>query len=163
MQAETKTPVVKSSFALKLEESIREIFPLSHVDAVQLKLTGDPFISIRFSLGKDASEYINGYFENDDFTHRITIDGVSSEFSLIKGGKLDVSSSCNSFSVKPEPGSYLAFGRVKTGWRNFKTDSEDKAVKKIVDYFKNMKQLISENVDKLTENSKNLIKAKKYI
>jgi hypothetical protein len=58
--------------------------------------------------------------------------------------------------VDPEPGSHMAFGRVKIGWRK-KTATPEKMIKGMQDYFKKMKKTLNDNRDRIPERDMELI------
>ena len=148
-------------FKEKLQDSIKAIFPHSYVSVSSNNGFGSASIVISFLMAKDASECSNGIEQNDDFRHTIWIYGVDAEGNHMTDKQLSVECSTGSFSIKSE-NRMLAYGRVNTKWRNFKTDSEDKAVTKIATYFEKMKDLIAQNKDRLTDYSRNLVEQKQY-
>ncbi len=148
-------------FKEKLHDSIKEIFPHSFVSVKSNNGFGQASMVIQFRLGKDSSEYPNAIHNNDDFSHTIWIYGVDAEGNHETNKQLSVECSTGSFSIKSE-NRMLAFSSVNTKWRNFKTDSEDKAVIKIATYFERLKDLIAQNKDRLTDYSKNLVEQKQY-
>lgn len=147
-----------NKFTEALEKTISATFPESKVSVQMIQITGDPFCIIRFTLGKDKSEYTNGYAENDNVKHNISIYGFDSEGNPKES--LKVESAYTSFYAKSTNRLY-AYDRIKTGWRNF-TTTEDKAIVKIGDYFKKLKFLLIDNFDKLTADSQKLMIAKGY-
>lgn len=132
-----------------LTSEITKIFPESGVSCKYTKFLSDGSIDLNFTFGKDSSEYSNGIINNDDFLNRINI-------RLVAGNTWKVeSSSAASFSRKPNKElpseKYLAFGRVKTGWRNFSTYDEKVVIKRIVEFYKKVKGLLIENKHQLTD------------
>lgn len=132
-----------------LTTEIKKIFPDCGVSCKYTKFLGDGSIDLAFTFGKDSSEYSNGIINNDDFFNHINI-------RLVAGNKWNAeSSSAASFSRKPNKElpneKYLAYGRVKTGWRNFSTYDEQVVIKKIIEFYKKVKGLLIENKHQLTE------------
>jgi hypothetical protein len=130
---------------------IKAIFPNSGVSA---KVTGHilPSISIFFTLGKDTTEFANGYAENDPAMQRITV-------WLDKLPLKVESGSAGTFTIKAPVGSHLAYGRVKVGWRNFTAD-ESKVADKIAAYFMKLRNALIANIDNIDPRDLDLVKSK---
>lgn len=144
-----------------LTNEIKKIFPDCGISCKYTKFMGDGSIDLGFTFGKDNSEYQNGIIRNDDFFNHIDI-------RLVAGNKWNVeSSSASSFSRKPNKElpneKWLAFGRVKTGWRNFSTYDEKVVIKRIVEFYKKVKGLLVENKHQLTETTLKLGEQKGWI
>lgn len=150
---------MKNAFTDKIEKAIKDSFPHSRAVADIGRMLGETHCVISFTLGADNSEYANGIINNDNCHHTIFIYGFDEQGN--RKETLEVSSDSGSFYVKPVPGSYLAYSRVKTGWRNFKAN-EVKTVEKIGNYFAKVKQLLNENFDNLTDDTKALMQKKGY-
>jgi hypothetical protein len=151
---------MKNQFTEKLEQLILSVFPESFVSVEVMKIIGDPFCRVSFLLAKDENECVNRISENDHVKHFITIYGVNEDLTM--KDKLEVTCNYGSFYVKPPVGSYLALGRIKTGWRNF-TANEDKTIEKIHNYFINLKKILVENLDEMTDETKALMIKKVYV
>ena len=135
---------------IKLE--IKKIFPKSWVDA-KFSSSFYPSITVMFTLTpKDKSNVTR---HNDPVYHDLVIDGISKDGIL--GDKVTVDVNIGgTINITPKPGSYLAFDKLKVGWRK-KTDVPDKIVKYIGDYFKKLKQMILSNKDKMRDQDKELV------
>jgi hypothetical protein len=146
-------------FVKKLEATIKKIFPKSYIQIYASKNLGAS-ITFRFALGKDKSEWVNGIIQNDPLFHTWMIGWNSfTEGHFIKD-KIEADMSVGgTLKIKPEEGSYMAFGRVKIGWRK-KTDTPDKIIKHFDNYFKKVKQTLKSNKDNLPDEDKRLNKNK---
>jgi hypothetical protein len=156
--AEANLPTV-DEFIKSLEGAVRKIFPKSFVQIYASTNLGAS-ITFKFALGKDKSEWANGIIQNDPLFHTWMIGWNSfTEGHFIKD-KIEADLSVGgSLKIKPEEGSYLAFGRVKIGWRK-KTATPDKIIQHFENYFKKMQQVLKSNKDKLPDEDKNLNKNK---
>jgi len=137
------TPAGK--FAAELKQIVLKHFPHSFAYArFDVGLT--PSIFVTFALGKDKTEWINTYLENDPAKHKFSIFGMTKEgfttdkmtMDCIMGG---------SIQVLPAAGSHYAYDSVKVGWR--KKTGDDAALKKHFDaYMVKLKKLIKDNADR---------------
>lgn len=146
----------------QLKENISKIFPKSYLYVGVEKGLGDPHILIRFTLA-DKGEYENGIAQNDKAGQIIFIYGVDAEGNP-RGNKLATEIvQGQSITVLPTE-KFLAFGRIKTGWRNFSGD-EKTTIKRITKYFENLMILLIDAYDsaKLTDDAKKLMVEKGYI
>lgn len=126
-----------------LEEAISAIFPNSYVDVNFSEKLGKD-ITIRFALGKDTSEFPNGYFDNDRARQvmMVAYDQINDDntlfdkinIGLIKGGYIIISN----------------YDRIKVGFRK-KTDTPERIVQYIDNYFKKLKQVLIENADQMQD------------
>ena len=124
------------------------------------KSLGEKAIYIVTALEKDISKVPHKIWMNDRAFQKFFVYGVNEDDTLqgklqaelIQGGKL---------LVKPEPGSHMAFGSVKFGWRK-KSGTPDQIVRHFGNYFKRVqktikdsKGMIPEAVDGVMESSMN--------
>lgn len=141
----------------KLDAELKQILPKSFIQVRFVTRLGKS-IQVDMTLGKDRSEWANGIEHNDPLRQTIFIWAESQHDKWPESGlpeKLKAENSGGTLLVKPAPGSFYAFDRVKLGWRN-KTGTPDVIFKYIVDYVKKVKNIITENNDKLPyENIKN--------
>lgn len=144
-------------FVSKLEAAIRKVFPKSYVEVRASSNLGKS-IGVRFALGKDKSEWVNGIIQNDplfsswmvgwqsfDDEGNWTKDKIEAELST--GGTL---------KIIPEPGSHMAFSSAKIGWRK-KTAPPDKIIQHFANYFKKAKKVLKDNKDKIPSEDMKLI------
>jgi hypothetical protein len=145
-------------FIVQIETAIKNSFPKSRVN-VRIDGLGKESLFIGFSLGKDKSEFSSGILQNDILWTQIWIHNLL-PFDPNKKYKVELSVG-GSISTKPEEGSYLAYGKEKTGWRNF-TATPDNIVKKLDKYFKNTKDILKRlcKEGKISDNNIELVKSK---
>ena len=143
-------------FVSKLESEIKKVFPNSFIRAYASTSLGAS-IHLTFALGNGKSEWPNGIIQNDVLHHSFMIGWNSfTEGHFIKD-KIEADLSVGgSLKVEPEKGSYMAFGRVKTGWRK-KTDTPEKIITYIGNYFKKVKQVLKNNKDRIPTRDMELI------
>ncbi len=151
-----KTP---SEFTKSLQDAILKSFPESTVEVSIRTGLGEPYCVVYFTLGKGSLEYANQIAENDNVIHKIMIYGFDAEGN--PNDVLSVESNYGSFYTKSD-NRMFAFGKIKTGWRNFKSDKRSTVVK-IGKYFEKVKSLLQENFDKLTDDTQALMIKKSYI
>lgn len=146
-----------SEFMKQLEAAIRKYFPKSFVRIQSSKNLGSS-IFLSFAIGKDKSQWLNGIFENDPVASKFMIGFDSfADDKFIKDKILAEIISGGSLTIKPEPGSHLAFSRVKLGWRK-KTATPDKIIKHFENYFKKMKKIVNDHKEDIPDDQYNLIK-----
>jgi hypothetical protein len=128
-----------TELALKIEATIKEIFPNSHVNA---KFSSNIMnsITIWFTLGKDKSEYANGIAQNDPLWQILHVENMSKEGVLEPKLKI-ISTIAGRLSLKN-------YTRVKTGWRNYQ-GSPEQIIEHIRKYFTNVKQVLIANKDNI--------------
>lgn len=137
-----------SDFAKELENSVKSVFPDSYV---QVRPSKDS-VTLFFRLGKDKTEWKNGIEENDVAIHNI-------HYFIQRDNTFSAESNYGSISVKPPVGSHYAYGRVRTGWRNFKADQAN-CVRKTTDYFKKLKNIIKDNISNMVDYDADIAKKK---
>lgn len=154
-----EAPMTVDEFTKALEATIKKIFPKSFVRATASTNLGAS-IGLVFALGGGKNEWTNGIIENDPLFHRWMIGWNSfTENAFIKDKIVAELSTGGSLKVDPEPGSHMAFGRVKIGWRK-KTAPPDKMIKSMGDYFKKVKKVLKDNWDRVPERDRELNKNK---
>lgn len=126
-----------------LEEAISNTFPESYVD-VELSERLGKDVTIRFALGKDKSEFPNGYFDNDRAKQVIVVayDQINDDNTLF-----------DKINVRLIKGGYIInsdYDRIKVGFRK-KTDTPEKIVQYIDKYFQQVKQVLIENADQMED------------
>ena len=121
-------------FMTEVEKSFKSYFPNARFEIGYYKLFGE---YIQISFGLVALNELTGNYEiNDPVKHSYLID--------MKGDDYVVESRCSGISINPEEGSYMAMGRVKTGFRNF-TLSPEKSIKRFQTFFKRLRVLVDVN------------------
>jgi hypothetical protein len=140
-----------------LDKTIRKIFPKSYIH-VKYNNSLYSSISISFALGKDKNEWVSGYIDNDTAWQRFSIDNKGKDLSEdpTLPEFITVDTKSNSFTVKPEKDSYMAFGRVKVPFRKT-TGTPDKVLKYIEKYFILLKKMLQDNKDNIPEEHLELI------
>ena len=147
--------------AVRIRKEIERYMPPGAVLTCEVqKSLGEKAIYIVTALEKDISKVPHKIWMNDRAFQKFFVYGVNEDDTLqgklqaelIQGGKL---------LVKPEPGSHMAFGSVKFGWRK-KSGTPDQIVKHFGNYFKRVqktikdsKGMIPEAVDGVMESSMN--------
>lgn len=144
--------------AAEIEKTIRKHFPNSFI-SVYFNSNIHPSISIRFTIGKDKSEWANGIIQNDPLWQVLMISsGINRNGDIV--GKLSLERiSGGSFAIKPEPGSHLAFGRHKVPFRKVSGDSR-KIISGVDKYFSKVKSELKKSIDKFYDKDISLIKSK---
>jgi hypothetical protein len=160
MLMEAKGPMKVSEFISSLESAIKKSFPKSLVRVQASKNLGSS-IGVTFALGKDKSEWANGIIHNDPLHHVLMIGwNEFAEDAFLKDKiTLDKPNIGGSLKVLPEEGSYMAFGRVKLGFRK-KTAPPEGIVKHLGNYFKKVKGILKDNIDRLTDEDRIIAKKK---
>ena len=95
----------------------KEVFPLSSCGVIQM----NSMVFFTMYLARDNTEVANGIMLNDPLSYRATIEGndyVETDLGLF---------------VKPEPGSHLAYDRVKLRKKTIKNVTEEKLLKRFRD------------------------------
>lgn len=155
---EVKTMKV-DDFVNKLDSIIRKHFPKSHVNVQVSKNLGKE-IDVFFTLGKNKSEWVNKIAENDPLYHRFMLAWNAFEDNEFTKDKFEAELSVGgSLKVLPGPKSYMAFDRVKIGWRK-KTGTPEAILKHFDNYFNKMKKVLKDNFDNMTEEDRELNKDK---
>ena len=156
---EAKKIETSEEFISDLEKVIKKSFPKSSVKVGITGLSGESLL-IKFSLGNGKSEYPNGIIHNDPVHTHIWIFDLL-PFDPNKKYKVELGGIGGSITTKPEEDSYLAYDRVKTGWRSFSA-TPDKIVTKIDKYFSKVKDLLKKLVkdNKISDDHLELVKSK---
>ena len=144
-------------FVSKIEQEIKKIFPKSYADVEFSKGLGTSIV-IAFALGKDKSEWVNGYFENDLVAMRMFIwgkqdDNITREGEIV--GDLELKNDSSSFVIKPTD-KYTAYSRVKVPFRKA-TGNPDKILVYIKKYFTNFKKVLQDNRENMTDEHLKLV------
>lgn len=155
-EAKTLTPEAEKYIG-GIQSSIKNLFPNSAVKVSGGSGIGSDSIFITFTIGKDKSEWSNGISQNDPMYHSIIIHGIVGPDGNINDGKFQTDAGIARLSVKPEEGSYMAFDNIKTGWRKFSLPA-DKIPARLDKYFKNLKKLAKDNIDRFTDNDIDVVK-----
>jgi len=141
----------ETALAKTIEDELVKLFPDSNIVVRYEKGMGH-HLYLGFTLGKDKTEYNNGIWENDVAAHKIMFH--------IKNNTYSSSRISGNIYAKPEPGSYMAGRMIKAPWREFTTPDSKVVVKKVVDYFTKLKQLLIDNVDELHNFNADLVRQK---
>jgi hypothetical protein len=144
-------------FVLQLDAAIRKIFPKSYIEVRSSSSLGKS-ISVRFTLGKDKSEWTNGIIQNDVLfsSWMVGWNSFDNEGNFIKDKIEAEISTGGSLKIVPGEGSHMAFDRAKIGWRK-KTASPDKIIQHFTNYFKKAKKVLKDNKDKIPPRDMELI------
>jgi hypothetical protein len=146
-------------FIKKLESVAKKHFPKSYINIRATKNLGSS-IDFTFALGKDKSQWNMGIIHNDPLHHLFHIGWNSFAEGVFIKDKIEADKNIGgSLTIKPEAGSHMAFGRVKIGWRK-KTAPPDKLIQHFDNYFKKMKQVLKDNIDKMDDEHKKILKIK---
>jgi hypothetical protein len=141
----------------EIEKEILKIFPKSYVD-VKFDSHIFPGITIKFGLGKDKSEWPNGYWENDPAQMFIFIRGQK-ESDLSKDGTINgllyVENKSGSFLIKPTD-RFMAYSKIKVPFRKTIGNGE-KIIQYLKKYFLTFKKALQDNRDKMTDEHIQLI------
>ena len=140
----------------ELEQALKKELPKFGVSA-KFSSNMHPTITIYITYGKDKSEYTNGIWQNDRLAHVSTISGFDREGN-INSDKLQAKA-LKSIIITDDAPDGLAFGSIKSGWRNFKADPK-KIVSKYVDYAKKIKKITADNMDKFKPGMQKFLKDK---
>jgi len=162
---ESSAGITIKEYINKLEKEIQKIFPKS-LASVRLHKGLMPSIVIVFGIGKDKSEWQNGILRNDPVVHKLSIffEDISENGSLTETDLLpqvlsfDVSIG-GRITIKATDG-FSAYSSMKTGIRK-KKGNPDQIFKHIVNYFKKLKTIWVNNLDKLDDEHYKLY-GKKY-
>ena len=141
-----KTTEEVKKFMEKIETEYKKLFPKGWMNIRLDKGLGKEQLYLVFGI-QPKEKWSSNLMDNDPglqkmFIYGITSEGVGDklEADMITGGSL---------TVKPEEGSYMAFGRVKFGWRKKSTGSLEDMEKHLINYFKKMKKVVEDNKDNL--------------
>jgi hypothetical protein len=149
-----------NELAEKIKLAIKEVFPNSYVVS-KFSTSFYPSIHVKFTLGKDQTEWSNGIIDNDPMIHDFTIDAegreLNSDGTLPEKVTIDTHRG-GSISTAPTE-KYMAYGRLKLGFRK-KTDSPEKIVDYIKKYFSRAKEIIKQNIEKMHPREIDFIKSK---
>jgi hypothetical protein len=158
---EEASTMTAPEMADKIRDAIKEVFPDSLVKSEFEPKAIYRNIYVAFTLGKDKSEYTNGYAENDPMLHRFSITGPTDELPAdgTLPPKVTVEASQGGhIYITPEE-KYLAYGRLKLGWKK-KTGTPEQIVAHMKNYFVKAKELIKQNMDKMHKDHVDLVKTK---
>lgn len=120
----------------EIEKIIKKYFPKSYM-SIKFSTSITNSIWIRFALGTEK-DWPSGYFENDIVSARMVIWGFEKDGSF-PSGKLQYEPTNTGFVIKPGPGSYNAYDRVKVPSRK-KTGTPEQILKSIDKYFSDLKK-----------------------
>lgn len=138
------------ALAARIRKEIEKHMPPGAVLKCEVvRYLGRKSIHVTTALEKDLSKVANRIRDNDRALQTFYVDGVNDDDTL-KDKLTATISRGGSLTVKPEPGSYYAFGHVKFGWRK-KSGTPDQIVKHFGDYFKKVKKVIQDNKDMMPE------------
>lgn len=150
----------QQQFIQQLQQAIQNVFPQSLVEVALRGFSTHKDIHITFTLGKDKSEYPMNIINNDKAHWGIWVNKLPGNMYEVEGR------SASSFYVTPNKEypkeKYLAFGSVKTGWKNFKSHTEEEVINKLVKFFIKAKQVMVENKERMTPDFKKLGETKGY-
>ena len=125
------------NFCQAIEREFRKYFPKGFFECSKKKgIDGKPMYSYSFGLIGDINDVPNRIRGNDPMFH--------SGLIFIEGDQLELNPLQSSLYTKPEPGSYLAMGTIKTRMRKTKGD-EAKLIKYFGNFFKKLRKIVDEN------------------
>lgn len=125
-----------------IEKAFKKYFPNGYFGYSVRKIL-KPNADLNFVIGLigDNRDVPNGIRGNDVMHHSFQVEPQGD-------GKYIISVLNGSLSIKPEAGSYMAMGTVKTGFR--KTTGDEKKIINTVDkFFKKLQGLVREHKDNL--------------
>ena len=132
-------------FLKNTEVAFRKQFPNGYFYADAGIQFGHAGMTIRLGLIEDQKDCPNNIRQNDPMYH---VFSVYSNTTDLKNDKLEFSSLQSGISVKPEPGSYMAMGRVKTKPRALKGDIS-KIEKALDKFYVTLRKLFDENKENI--------------
>lgn len=147
----------EKQFGTKLVDTVKTIFPKSHVATKLVKGHNNSYISLQFTLGADKSEYSSGIINNDPAYHSIMID-VNEDGTPLPKAKVHGGGNSGRIYIKSK-NHLLVYDPVKTGWRDF-TGDEQQIVKRLGAYFKNVKEVLLTHADEMDAYATKLVKDK---
>ena len=154
---EIKAPTI---MAEEIKQSFLKIFPHSHFGYVadtKPRQSYSNSLIFEIALGKDKTEFPNGYVENDPMGTKFIIRGFNDDDT--PSGKIEVKNLTNyGIYTKPAPDSHLALGKVKV-WNGAFTVPADKVVPRLTKYFLALKDAVKANIDNFP-NYASYVKAK---
>jgi len=143
-----------TEFAQKASEEFSKVFPNAWSNINVINIFGTV---VSFSFGILPKDKVPGKIaQNDPAYHSGLIQEIDKNTGLFKD-KISLEFSIASLLIKPPAGSFLAYGRVKTGFRKI-SGTPEKVLDGFVKYLKKLKQIVDDNKDNMTEHHKNLMK-----
>lgn len=142
--------------ATQIEKMIKGYFPKSFARVKASTGLGHS-IGITFAIGT-ANEWSNKIIHNDP-VHTSIIIHIRNEPVDFMGEKMQVDSSTSGITIAPPEGSFYAYGTVKNTLRK-KTATPDAVFKHLDNYFKKTKQLVKDNLGKMTPEHKKIAEKK---
>lgn len=143
-----------TEFAQKASEEFSKVFPNAWSNISVRNILGQV---VSFSFGILPRENIpSKIIQNDPAYHSGLIQDIDTNTGLFKD-KISLEFSIASLLIKPPAGSFLAYGRVKTGFRKI-SGTPEKVLDGFVKYLKKLKQIVDDNKENMTERDKNLMK-----
>lgn len=129
----------------KIKETFKKYFPNGFIGSSSYAMNGGMYW--KAGLIGDVKDCSGGYRVNDILTYTFGIhhDGLYDSTDEIKG-KLIVEFIENSFVTNPEPGSYLAMGRIKVPGRKI-TNTPEKILKVLDKYFSECRDMIKVQIE----------------
>ncbi len=128
------------AFLADLEKAFRRHFPKGYFFARAGTNLGPHSIYIATAT-LPKGQQTNGIIQNDPSYNTFWMHDSFSEAGMHLRAKIEISQG-GSLMVKPAPGSYMAFDRVKIGWRNG-TAKPSSIVKKFDQYFAKLAAAVS--------------------
>jgi len=101
--------------------------------------------SIRLGFGiQEQAKHVNKIRQNDPSFHSVILFGFDVDGNSTND--MEISSGCGgSISVRPPKDSHLAYGRVKTGFRQKNKATGEQVVKHLTNYFKKLRKAVDAN------------------
>ena len=142
--------------ATQIEKMIKGYFPKSHVRARASAGLGLS-IFIDFAIGT-GNEWSNKIIHNDP-VHTVIVVHIHAKYDNFMGEKIQAESSISGITIAPPEGSFLAYDHIKNKLRK-KTATPDAVFKHLDNYFKKTKQLVKDNLDKMTPEHRKIAEKK---
>ncbi len=144
--------ITPQEFCDEVKEIFSSYFPKSFVQAsVSLHSMGNS-VYIAFTLGKDKSEYVNGYAENDPMLHKLMIHEVTKEVQFEP--KIELKLLTGHLSVLPEDPKYHYTDYVRV-WRKI-SGTPEKVLLGFEKYIQKLYDAVKANADNMHEQNYNI-------
>lgn len=144
-------------FMENIGKAIAKHFPKSYI-SVDYSKSFHASITVKFTLGKEKKNYVNGIWNNDPAIQTFSIDskdGVMQSGQLPEKMNID-SYRAGSFMVTSENPLYV-YDSIKVGWRKKSNVSPEKIIQHLDNFFGKLKKSIWDNKDKLSNTHKQVL------
>lgn len=149
---ESNNKLTPQEFVDQANKEFEKLFPKSYHNIRLATILGDV---VSFSFGILARDKIpSNIVQNDPAFHSGLIQDLKNKNEFEDKITIDFTSA--SLAIKPD-NPYMAYGRLKTGWRK-KTGTPEQVLKHFVDYLKKLRKTIDDNFDKFHEREQELMR-----